>query len=118
MTFEMNCVTPSSEDNVLPVPPQEFPVALLCSEDDIIRLFSTLDTTKSTGPDSISALSFLCYISNRLAIAIWYICSVQSGNLRNLEIALRILGTQHYSCCTIGNTPFQHIDFQRYSTTQ
>ena len=81
----MNCVTPLSEDDVLPVPPQEFPVALLCSEDDIIRLLSNLDTTKSTGPDSISALK-----------------------LKNTA----------FSCCTIGNTLFQHIDFQRYSTTE
>ena len=55
-TFEMNSVTPLSEDDVLPVPPQECPVALLCSEDDIIRLFSNLHTTKSTSPDSISGL--------------------------------------------------------------
>ena len=27
-------VTPLSEDDVLPIPPEECPVALLCSEDD------------------------------------------------------------------------------------
>ena len=57
-TFEKNfnvSATPLTQGDVLPAPIGVCPTDLLCSEDDIIRLLLTLDTTKATGLDGISA---------------------------------------------------------------
>ena len=36
-------------------PPSEFPEELLWNEEDVYQLFSSLDVTKASGPDGISA---------------------------------------------------------------
>ena len=57
-TFEKNfnvSATPLTQEDVLPAPIGVCPTDLLCSEDDIIRLPLTLDTTKAIGLDGILA---------------------------------------------------------------
>ena len=47
-----------STDFRVPTPPDVFPSELLCSEDEISDLLSSLDVSKSNGPDGISARIF------------------------------------------------------------
>ena len=59
-------VAPLTIGDIVTVSPDECPSGILCTEDDIVRLLSDLDTTKATGPDGISALMLK---STALAIA-------------------------------------------------
>ena len=45
---------------MIPLPPDECPAELLCTEESVFELLSNLDTTKSTGCDGISSKMLKC----------------------------------------------------------
>ena len=85
-------------NNPTPLDPQTCPASILCTEEQVTELLRSLETTKSTGLDGVSALMFrqtafsiAPSLTKLLNLSITTSSFQLSGNVRELHLHLNLL---------------------------